>query len=180
MNANIEHLHLVRQHANSVVVKDTSVRVKRTTINSLIFCMSAMKDATNCPFEGYNDSLSVPIQKANSLANRIGELILLQSKLDNFEKHLIKSHSPSSIKHLGINIRHQKVEYRDRTLNVTPKNPISYNNLVKLLSDIPFSKPTSFSAECEYRFIFDLVDQERIYPPVVDYVDLNLNLLANI
>jgi hypothetical protein len=178
--AHIDKMHIVEQRANSVVVEDTKVTLKRTSINSFIFCMSMMENAEKCPFEGYDDHWFEPFSSANQLANRMGELIFSQARLEAFDTSLAKVHSPTTIAKLSLNVRHQKVQYRDRSITVTPDNHISFEELYKTIVDIPFSKPLSYAGEREYRFVFDLVDGVKFYPPTVDYIDLELNALAKL
>jgi len=180
ISANIEKLHIVEQRADSVVVQDTTISLNRTSINSFIFCMSVMENAEKCPFEGYDDHWFEPFSNANQLANRIGELIFSQARLEAFDTSLAKIHSPATIAKLSLNVRHQKVQYRDRSITVTPDNHISFEELYKTIVDIPFSKPLSYAGEREYRFVFDLIDGVRFYQPTVDYIDLELNALAKL
>ena len=180
MEVNVETFNIIEQKANSVVICNTSISIQRSVPNCLIFCMSAMEIGKDNPFKSYTDFWSFPIEKANQFATRIGELILFQTSLNTFEPSLINDHSANSIKRLALNVRHQKVLYRDRILNITKDNMITFDELVKILGNIPFLKPTSFEKECEYRFVFELTDGAKNFSPIEEDIDIELSALAEI
>lgn len=180
MNAHVQTLNIVKTKENSVVIRNTSISIQRSVPNCLIFCMSAMENAEDNPFGSYTDHWSFPIEKANQLATRIGELILSQALLNKFTPLLTSCHTATSIKRLSLNIRHQKVLYRERILNVTKDNMISFEKLHETLQNIHFFKPNSFKKECEYRFVFELHDGARTFIPIVDDIKIELNALAEI
>ncbi len=139
-----------------------------------------MNDANNNPFDSYTDYWNFPIEKAEQFAIRIGKLIISQAPMEAFEQEHIKKLSVESLKNLKLHIRNQKVLYNDRVLNVTNENMITFNDLVRTINDIPFMKPTTYKNEREYRFAFVLNDGEKVIPPVIDDIYVELNALADI
>jgi len=165
-SAYVEKLHFVRQTATSVVLKDTTVKINRGVNDCLVFCMSLLKNVEAKLFEQYEDHWAFPEDKANTFAMRLANLIMNQAKLADFDDSISASHSPNSIKNLILNVRHRKVIYRERHLVITEQNRPSYEELIETLLNIPFIKPPEpFSKEEEYRFVFELQDEQRIFPP---------------
>src|SRR5688572_13686171 len=55
ISAHAERMHLVRQTRDSVIVKETRVKIERTVNNCLMFCMSLFEGAHHNPFVDYED-----------------------------------------------------------------------------------------------------------------------------
>ena len=165
-STHVEKLNLVNQKANSVVLKNTTVKIERGVNDCLVFCMSLLPKVEEKLFEQYEDNWSFPHQKAHTFAMRLGNLIFTQAKLASFDASISSSHSPSSIRNLGINITHREVIYQKRHLVITKHDMPTYEKMIETLSNIPFIKPPDpFAKEKEYRFVFDLQDELKIFPP---------------
>lgn len=176
----VEKLHIVEHRGDSVVVEDTRIQIERDVPNCLMLCMSVFPSAETNPFRQYTDNWSIPDHLANEFGRRLGSLIFQQAKLASFDESLIRAHSAATVATLSLNVRHQRVVYRDREMIITPESRPSFEELVKVLSDIAFVKPTKHSPEQEYRFVFELTDGRRIFPPKVDHVLLNPNVLTSL
>jgi hypothetical protein len=175
----IQKLHIVKQEKDNVVVKDTVIRISRSVNNCLIFCMSMMDNADSKPFQKYKDYWAFPEQKANEFSQRLGRLIFQQAKLFSFEDSISHFHSPSSVATLSLQGQHKKVMYRNRHLQITENNRPTYEELLETLSNIAFIKPGRFSAENEYRFMYELNDGQRSFPPKGSLL-LTLNPLTDL
>jgi len=173
-------MHIVSQKGESVVVRDTIVRIKRSVNNCLIFCMSLFETAEANPFKQYADHWAFPDQKANEFCQRLGSLIFQQAKLSLFDDSIAEKHSPATIQSLSLAVRHKKVIYRDRHMRITEQSKPTYEELVEVLSDIAFFKPQSFAKESEYRFVFDLNDRQTMFSPKTKDLLLALNPLLDL
>jgi hypothetical protein len=180
-STHVEKLNLVRQNANSVVLKDTTVKIHRGIHDCLVFCMSLLPNVEAKLFDQYQDNWTFPEGKANTFAVRLAHLIMNQAKLANFDDSISASHSPNSIKNLLLNVRHRKVIYRERHLIITKHNMPSFDEMIETLLNIQFMKPPEpFSKEQEYRFVFELTDEQgRIFPPKAPIL-LTLNPLIEL
>lgn len=178
--ASVEKFHIVEVKGNSVVVRDTRILIEREVLNCLMFCMSAFETAENNPFPEYTDNWSIPEQLATEFGRRLGSLIFQQVKLSSFDESLAKMHTAATITALSLNVRHQRVIYRDREIVITPVSRPSFDELVNVLSDIAFVKPKKYSAEQEYRFVFELGDGRNLYQPKIDRLLVNPNLLTSL
>lgn len=178
--AHAERLHMVTQTKDGVVVTDTRIQIEREVPNCLIFCMSLLDSAEKKPFGTYSDHWSIPEHRADEFGRRLGSLIFQQAKLSAFDEAILNRHSAATVQGLSLNVRHQRVTYRDRQLVITPKSRPSFEELVGVLSDIAFVKPERFSSEQEYRFVFSLVDGQAIFPPRVERLLLNPNVLTDL
>lgn len=176
----IENLHIVTQRSDSVVVKDTRIRIKRDVLNCLVFCMSIFETAEKNPFGQYDDSWSIPEHLANEFSGRLGRLIYEQAKLSEFDQSISTVHSAATVTTLSLNVRHRRVIYRDREMIITPQSRPSFDEFVTILSDIAFVKPTKHSQEQEYRFIFELQDGRRMFPPRLERLLVNPNVLTSL
>jgi hypothetical protein len=179
-SAHTVKLNMVRQTADSVVVRDTVVRISRSVNNCLIFCMSLFETAEATPFKNYKDHWAFPEQNANEFSRRLGSLIFQQAKLSAFDDSISESHTPGTVATLSLQVMHKKVVYRDRHMRITEHNKPTYEELLEALSSISFFKPESFSKENEYRFIFELNDGKRAFPPKKKNLLLTLNPLADL
>jgi hypothetical protein len=175
-----ERLTMVRQNEDSVVLKNTLVRIKRNINNCFIFCMSLKEDAKDKLFTDYDDYWAFSADKANEFSQRLGSLVFQQAKLVDFDDMVSKIHSPATASRLSLNVKHKKVTYRSRHLKINPGNIPSFGELVQVLSDIEFLKPESFQHENEYRFVFDLNDGQRTFSPKSKNLLLTLNPLADL
>ena len=179
-SAHAEKLHLVRQNADSIVLKDSTVKINRGVNDCLVFCMSLLPNAEAKLFKQYEDCWTFQEDKANTFSMRLANLIMNQAKLSSFDDSLSATHSPRSISQLTLNVRHRKVIYRDRHLIITEHNRPTFDELIEILINIPFVKPPEpFSKEEEYRFVFELQDEQRIYPPKAPIL-LTLNPLIEL
>lgn len=179
-SAHAEKLHFVRQSENSVVLKDTTVKINRGINDCLVFCMSLLPNVEAKLFEQYDDHWAFPEDKANTFAVRLANLIMNQAKLADFDDSISASHSPNSIKNIFLNVRHRKVIYRERHLIITEHNRPTFEEMIETLSNIQFFKPPEpFSKENEYRFVFELQDEQRIFPPKAPIL-LTLNPLIEL
>lgn len=160
-----EKLHVVRQTANGVVIRDTTVRISRSVNNCLIYCMSLLETAGASPFLQYKDHWGFPINKAEQFTHRLGSLIFQQAKLSQFDDAISENHSPATVQTLVLQGMHRKVIYRDRHLRITEQSRPTLEDLMEILADIPFVKPKRFAHENEYRFVFELHDGQRFFPP---------------
>jgi hypothetical protein len=176
----IEKFHLVEHRGESVIVEDTRIRIERDVPNCLIFCMSVFPNAETNPLRQYADNWSIPEHLANEFSRRLGSLIFQHAKLSSFDESLFRIHSPATVGTLSLNIKHQRVIYRDREMVITSESKPSFDELVKVFSDIAFIKPTKYSPEQEYRFAFELVDGRKIFAPKVDHLLLNPNVLTSL
>jgi len=176
----IEKLHVIETKPNSVVVEGTRIQVERDVPNCLMLCMSAFPDAGCNPFPQYSDSWSFPEHLANEFSRRLGSLIYQQAKLSSFADSILKLHSPATVTALSLNVRQQRVIYRDREITITPESRPSFEELIKIFSDIAFVKPTKYSSEQEHRFVFELSDGRHMFEPKVDHLLLNPNVLTSI
>jgi hypothetical protein len=179
-STHMEKMHIVRYEGESVVVRDTIVRIKRSVPNCLIFCMSLFETAEENPFEQYADHWAFPEQKANEFSQRLAALIFQQAKLSFFEDSIAEKHSPATIQSLSLAVRHKKVIYRDRQLRITEQSKPTYEELIDILSNIAFFKPQHFAKEREYRFVFELNDGKAILPAKTKELLLTLNPLLDL
>jgi hypothetical protein len=179
-SADIVKINIVRQIGDTVVVKDTTVRVNRSVNNSLIFCMSLFETAESNPFQNYKDHWAFGEESANEFARRLGNLIFQQAKLSTFETSVLETLSPATVNALSIRVQHKKIRYGDRRLRITNQSKPSYEELLEILSDISFIKPGRFKKENEYRFVFDLHDGQRLFPPKQQNLLLTLNPLIDL
>lgn len=179
-SANILKLHIVRQTGDTVIVKDTTVRINRGVNNCLIFCMSVLETAESKPFQNYSDHWAFGEQSANEFARRLGSLIFQQAKLSSFESSILENLSPATVNALSIRIQHKKVRYGDRHMRITNQNKPTYEELLEVLSEISFIKPNRFNKENEYRFVFELHDGQRLFPPKQQNLLLTLNPLTDL
>lgn len=177
LSMNVERFNVVRNDGENLVVRDTSVKITRSVPNSLIFCMSLLPTAERKPFEQYTDHWSIPLASADEFAKRIARLVFEQGKLAIFEG-ASEFLTPAAAQAVTLSGRHKPVIYRDRVLRVTNESRPSYEDLLQTMIDIPFVKPTRFAKENEYRFVFDLNDGGRIFPPHKQNLLLSLNALA--
>jgi hypothetical protein len=178
--AHVEHLHLVEQRGDSVVVADTRIRIERHVLNCFLFCMSVFETADRNPFSQYSDSWSISEQAANEFGRRLGSLVFQQAKLSSFDDSIVRIHSPATVTALSLNVRHKPVKYRDREMVITPENRPSFDDLVEMLTDIVFVKPHKYSREQEYRFVFELGDGRSLFQPRIDRLLVNPNVLTDL
>lgn len=179
-STHIEKICIVRQTADCVVVKDTTVRISRSVNNSLIFCMSLLETAESNPFKNYSDHWAFPEQSANEFARRLGNLIFQQAKLSSFENSISEILSPGTAGTLSLQGQHKRVVYRDRRMRITEQIKPTFDELLQVLSDISFIKPECFSKENEYRFIFELNNGQRLFQPKKQNLLLSLNPLTDL
>lgn len=176
----VEKMTHVRSNANSIVLKDTTIKIHRGISDCLVFCMSLLPNVEAKLFEKYEDHWTFPAEKVNTFAMRLGSLIMNQAKLSSFDDSISASHSPASIKSLTLSLRHREVIYRERHLIITEHNRPTFDEMIEILSNIQFVKPPEpFSKEKEYRFVFELQDEQRIFPPKTPML-LTLNPLIEL
>lgn len=179
-STHVEKLHLVRQNANNVILKDTTVKINRGISDCLVFCMSLLPNVETKLFEQYEDHWSFPANKANTFSMRLANLIFNQAKLSSFDDSISASHSPGSINKLNLSVRHREVIYRERHLIITEHNRPTFEEMIEILSNIPFVKPPEpFSKEKEYRFVFELQDEQMVFSPKMPIL-LTLNPLIEL
>jgi hypothetical protein len=178
-SAHIEKMHVVRQSADSVVVRDTVIRISRSVNNCLIFCMSLLESKQENPFNNYDDHWAIPEQKVNEFSRRLGNLIFQQAKLVDFDDTVSKIHSPATVSRLSLNVQHRRVLYRDRHMQITEASKPTFDELLNVLSDISFIKPERFTKENEYRFVFELNDGQTVFQPNKKNLLLTLNPLID-
>lgn len=142
--------------------------------------MSLFETAEAKPFQKYEDHWAFPEQNANEFSRRLGSLIFQQAKLSSFDDSISGSHSPGTVAALSLRVLYKKVIYRDRHMRITAHSKPTYEELLEALSDIPFFKPECFSKENEYRFVFELNDGKRFFPPKKNNLLLTLNPLADL
>ena len=166
ISAKVEHLHMVEQKGENVVIKDTTAKIYREIPDCLIFCMSLLTKVDEMLFKDYQDNWNFPQEKANKFAMHIANLIMEQTKLTDFDDSISEGNSPNSIKGLHVNAMHREVIYQDRHLVITQQNMPSFEKFTEILLNIPFIKPPEpYSKEKEYRFVFELRNQERLFQP---------------
>lgn len=181
MRVSVDRISIVRQTADSVVVADTKVRIQRTALNCLVFCMSHLETDSPSPFENYADRWDIPENRADDFGRRLGSLIYQQTKLLSFGNSFLERHSASTITSLKLMLRHQPVKYLDRRMIVTPDKRPTFEELIQTLSDVAFLKPKTYAREREYRFVYELVDgNQTCYEPTLDHVMVNPNLLTEL
>ena len=173
-------MHQVSQSLDSVVIKETVIRINRSVHNCLVFCMSHLETAESKPFKSYDDHWAFPEAKAPEFAGRLGNLIFQQANLDFFDNALSSEHTPRTIQSLALSLRHRKVVYRDRHMRITKNNMPSYEELLQVLSDVVFIKPERFSEENEYRFVYELNDGKSVFQPKKENLLLTLNPFADL
>ncbi len=179
-SVDITKMHQVRQTADSVVVKDTVVKIHRSVNNCLIFCMSIFDKPDAKPFKNYEDHWAFPEASANEFARRLGSLIFQQAKVSFFDDSILEKHSLATVSRLSLNVQHKKVSYRDRHMRITEHSKPTYEELLNSLIDIPFFKPDRFSPEKEYRFVFELNDGHTLFAPKRDELLLTLNPFSDL
>ncbi len=178
-SAYVERLQIVRSDPKGVTVADTQVNISRSLSNCLVFCMSQLDDARQCPFEGYDAHWSIRDDAAEVFVRRLGNLIFQHAKLSSFEPDVRQIHSASSVQSLQLSFQHRRVIYRDRNFHVTRENVPSFDDVLRLVNEIPFVKPIRFSNEQEYRFTFTLADGQRLFIPIGD-VYLPLSFIGDL
>lgn len=171
----VNHFELVRQTKGGVVIRNSSATVERTVPNQLIFCMSLQQEDAPSPFDGYDDRWSIEMSFADRFAGNVAGLLLSQIRLENYNPEIGRELSINGSKKLGLNVRHQPVQYSDRSETITPGNLPTFGEFMKKIIDIPFVKPSSFSNENEYRFTFELTDGNMIFPPAEKFYLLDIN-----
>lgn len=163
---------------NGVIVRDTEIKIRRSALNCLIFCMSMLNNASENPFPQYTDQWSIPQQRAAEFAARLGSLVFQQATLSAFDLSQLTKQTPHIASRLSINVRHRPVIYRDRRLIITPKNKPSFEELQAILFDAAFIKPSNFANEKEYRFVFELQSEAILLPVVAEHLLINPNVLT--
>jgi hypothetical protein len=142
--------------------------------------MSVFPESGAKPFTQYSDNWSIPEHLADELGRRLGSLVFQQTKLASFSDSLLRVHSPSTVPSVALNVRHRRVIYRDRKIVITRDSKPGFEELTDIFANIVFVKPTKHSPEQEYRFVFELGDGRNIFPPVVDHLLVNPNILTSL
>jgi len=176
VEATVERLEIVSQTESFTTLKDSSIKISRSTLNCFVYCMSM--DLAESPFAQYDDAWHLESYRIPLFLNALGVLIGTNVKLSSFVGDLTSKIAPLTAQRLNVIGRHGPVIYRDRNVNITHDNVPSPGDFYKLISEMAFVKPTKFSTEREYRFLFELNDGEHIYPPINRFELIPLNQLA--
>jgi hypothetical protein len=174
-NVGFDTLTIVKHDNQSVTVKNTRVVIHREVPDALIFCMSMMNEAADCPFPNYEDRWEIPFESAGNFSVRLADLIYHQMPISELTPSIVDTHSLALIKNISIEIKHRPVIYGERRLIVRPNGIPSIDSLVEKMGDIAFIKPEKFSNEKEYRFSFTMIDNQRQYAPRQSGILLNPN-----
>lgn len=152
-----------------------------TAPNTYIFCVSVIEQdpMQSKPFPSYDDFWIVGrnAQDLTQFSNRVGSLLLTQLKGTNIDGG-ISNLSLAEASRIEINIRHGPVKYVQRNLVFSHETPESFNEVISRYLDVPFCKPSSFSEEREYRFIFAPIVGNRLLVPRKEDVLLDLHVLT--
>lgn len=157
--------------AHEVKFKSAKVTIKRSGLDSYIFCCS-MNPVKPQSFSGYNDHWKISNDKIEQFGIKTSQLILEQLKLDDINFSL-DSNKPLSKFGFSVQLQHRPINYIDRVLHITQNNLPSYDDFIDLIANIDFYKPLKFKDEMEYRYKFIIHDNEQIYTPSKDFIDLN-------
>tara|TARA_R110002051_G_scaffold322851_4_gene414532 strand:- start:104 stop:880 length:777 start_codon:yes stop_codon:yes gene_type:complete len=161
-----ESFGIVRQFGENLTIRDTKLRIEREFPDCFIFCMSLMTKVEN-PFAGYDDKWMVPYCKIDEFTRALASRFIKKIQPFYFEESIAEFFAPKNKDSLNLMIRDREVIYVERNMVITESNRPSYESLFNTLANIPFTKPSIFKPEKEYRFLFELNNGEKVFQPAV-------------
>lgn len=161
-----ERLYMVGEGSkpDTVVLRDTVVRVSRSLNDCLVFCMS--KPGTEPPFS-YASSWRLSGESIEAFAAALCRLVFHRARLDHgFARDHQQLLLAAAARKLRVQVAHGPVIYQDRTMHITQATVPTLDEFLYVIDRIAFTKPASFAHEQEYRFMFQVHDGEHEFPPL--------------
>nr|MBG3150490.1 hypothetical protein [Proteus mirabilis] len=171
VSMHIDKVEIDHVMSNGVKFKSAKVTIERSGLDSYIFCCS-MNPTKPQSFSKYNDHWKISNDKIEQFGIKTSQLMLEQLKLSDLN---FAPNSNRSLSNFGfsIQLQHRPIKYIDRVLHITQNKLPSYDDFIDLITNIDFYKPSKFKDEMEYRYKFIVHDNEQIYIPSKDFIDLN-------
>ncbi|CAM4096066.1 hypothetical protein BOTU111921_11490 [Bordetella tumbae] len=178
------HVKILRVRlGDPVLVFEAEFDIHRALPNGFTFCMSQLDDASIRPFQSYEDSWSIPWEKADLFAWHLGRMVAMQHEPGWFEPRFLEDWESGKIAagKLVFNTHHRAVLYSDRELKILSGTEDELNKVFTRIRTLAFTKPSHFAPEREYRFLVNAVCEHpdgtrTIYLAGKDYIRLNCDI----
>lgn len=172
--ATFKNVYVKKVHKETLEMQAEELRLTREIPNGFIFCMSEVPDteAAHGLFPDYKDRWFLNQDNIYEFVHRISKSLhkkIAQSRLEG--DHIIPSNIP--ISQVEIYCQHALVIYTPKEITISKESDISIDHFMKIISNLEFYKPTSYSHEREYRFSFQLIINGLIIPPLKNSIILD-------
>jgi len=150
-----------------VSLTNSSATIKRESLNSFIFCVSAIDEMQECVgiFPNYDDCWYIKKADTKRFGIDIGKILTHTIKREYKLKNYIVPKG-TDMKSLKVLIRHDLVSYIPRDIHITNESNFTLGDFWKSIQDMAFIKPLDpFGREKEYRFHYTLVSDNKIIVP---------------
>lgn len=167
-SAQIHDLQIIKAHNNEVTLAKSLASIKRNAPDQFVFCMSIADKHPPIVSAEYNSHWSMDVNSAEQFASGAAQN-LLEKIREN--PNLVLGLDTQSLEKISIKYHHGPVEYLSRVLSVqkSDKSEVLFEKMLNMA----YIKPESYSAEAEYRFIFEVTDGQYFYPPSSTSVTLD-------
>ncbi|MDX9664255.1 hypothetical protein QMK50_04645 [Pseudomonas sp. P5_152] len=167
-NAHFESFNIVEHGFDTITLQDSKGVINREALNSFIFCMSHVRETTECHgmFEGYDDYWYTHDGNIDHVGKILEKLLLKQIQENQKNgSHVIPKEIDAS--EIEITTLGGKVIYMDRDLHFTNETIHDLSEVIGRLHNMSFIKPSvPFQKEKEYRFQFIITHNGYMIEPL--------------
>lgn len=169
-SAKAKHLNLLSIGNDGVTFTAERLEITRSTMNAFVFCMSIAESRPEQISTSYDSYWEFDQSKLPKFVEGMAKEIIRAIHKD---PSIIQGIDASTLPELTLISRHSEIKYLPRRISCAHMSDAMVNELLETIGGITFIKPPEFSAEVEYRFVFDVTDGYTIYPPASDSITIN-------
>lgn len=157
-----------------VTIRDSSAQITREEFNSFIFCMSEVKNKSDCLelFPDYNDQWYINDHNAQNFANHLCYMLREKVKSEYKAGNFIVP-KKTNIEKLQVGAHYRKVTYNTRHFHINNQQTPLLSEYIESMQNLAYTKPLSFQREAEYRFQLLLLVDNVIVPPTANSIFLD-------
>lgn len=173
------NVHLVKSGPDFLILRDTSIFIKREALNCFIFCMSCVKDIAECDqiFEGYDDRWGIKASDIEDFATDIS-YILIDAVREGHETGNFILPEGTDLENLDVMIEWGQVMYVPRVFHITKANNDSLMEFMDKMRFMTLIKPPiPFAKEKEFRFQFTFISSGIIIEPTQNHIIIDAHRL---
>lgn len=166
--AYFERLHIKDTTLDSITLADSKGIITRHALNSFIFCMSHVRQASDCHgiFPNYDDYWYIQESDTDEFGGKLAQHLANQIHKNHKEGSYV---IPKNIdpKEIVVHALVDKVSYIDRDIHFNSTSKFELDQIRYKLRDLSFIKPPiPFEKEKETRFQFIITHNDNIIEPL--------------
>ena len=131
---------------------------------------------------------ALDVSKADAFAERMASEIFKATQLSNFGPFRVTQDDLNTLGPSNVRREHKLVEYGSRDVKIFGAGDAQLRELGRKVANAPFYKPQGvqrpdgwydYTAEKEYRFVFEFTRATRVFPVADTFVDLPYEAFAD-